>query len=59
MHRKRQNVYYVKLQEDISTLNADQEYYMTITSIYGPESVRFVKNINLNPQNNFTISDKF
>ena len=42
MHRKRQNVYYVKLQEDISTLNADQEYYMTITSIYGPESVRFV-----------------
>ena len=45
MHRKRQNVYYVKLQEDISTLNADQEYYMTITSIYGPESVRFVKNI--------------
>ena len=45
MHRKRQNVYYVKLQEDISTLIADQEYYMTITSIYGPESVRFVKNI--------------
>ena len=45
MHRKRQNVYYVKLQEDISTLNADQEYYMTITSIYGPESVRFIKEV--------------
>ena len=45
MHRKRQNVYYVKLQEDISTLNSDQEYYMTITSIYGPESVRFMKKV--------------
>ena len=45
MHRKRQNVYYVKLQEEISTLNADQEYYMTITSIYGPESVKVVKTV--------------
>ena len=37
--RKRQNVYYVKLQENISTLNAEEDYFMTITSIYGPESV--------------------
>ena len=38
--RKRQNVYYVKLQEEISTLSAEETYIMTVTSIYGPEMVR-------------------
>ena len=37
--RKRQNVYYVKLQEDISTLSGDEDYVLSITSIYGPEKV--------------------
>ena len=41
MFRKRQNVYYVKLQEDISTLNSEEDYTITLTSIYGPETVRF------------------
>jgi len=36
--RKRQNVYYVKLQEDISTLNSEEDYFMTISSIYGTET---------------------
>ena len=37
--RKRQNVYYVKLQEEISTLSGEEDYVLTITSIYGPETV--------------------
>ena len=41
MFRKRQNVCYVKLQEDISTLNSEEDYTITLTSIYGPETVRF------------------
>ena len=41
LFRKRQNVYYVKLQEDISTLNSEEDYTITLTSIYGPETVRF------------------
>jgi len=54
--RKRQNVYYVKLQEEISTLNADQEYYMTITSIYGPESTSF--ELTIRPKNYSELSDE-
>ena len=41
LYRKRQNVYYVKLQEEISTLNSEEDYTITLTSIYGPETVRF------------------
>merc|ERR1711971_775066 len=39
--RKRQNVYYVKLQEEISTLSGEEDYVLTITSIYGPEKKSF------------------
>ena len=33
--RKRQNLYYVKVQERLSTLDAGQDYIMTVTSISG------------------------
>ena len=45
--RKRQNVYYVKLQEDISTLSGDEDYVLTITSIYGPEKVMLFRLIDM------------
>jgi len=34
--RKRQNLYYVKVQERLSTLDAEDDYIMTVTSICGP-----------------------
>jgi len=34
--RKRQNIYYVKVQERLSSLDAEQDYVMTVTSICGP-----------------------
>jgi len=34
--RKRQNVYYVKVQERLSSLDAEEDYMMTVTSICGP-----------------------
>ena len=37
--RKRQNVYYVKIQENISTLNSEEDYFLNITSILGNETV--------------------
>ena len=37
--RKRQNVYYVKIQENISTLNCEEDYFLNITSILGNETV--------------------
>jgi hypothetical protein len=33
--RKRQNLYYVKVQERLSTLDASEDYVMTVTSITG------------------------
>lgn len=33
--RKRQNIYYVKLQEKLSTLDSAKDYVMTVTSITG------------------------
>ena len=35
--RKRQNVYYVKVQERLSSLDAEEDYMMTVTSICGPK----------------------
>ena len=35
--RKRQNIYYVKLQENLSSLNSTQDYVLTVTSISGRE----------------------
>jgi hypothetical protein len=35
MFRKRQNLYYVKVQERLSTLDASEDYIMTVTSITG------------------------
>ena len=34
--RKRQNLYYVKVQERVSTLDAECDYIMTVTTITGP-----------------------
>ena len=34
---KRQNIYYVKLQERLSTLNSAEDYVLTVTSISGRE----------------------
>jgi len=36
--RKRQNLYYVKVQERLSTLDAEDDYIMTVTSICGPST---------------------
>ena len=36
MFRKRQNLYYVKVQERVSTLDAECDYIMTVTTITGP-----------------------
>ena len=33
---KRQNLYYIKVQERVSTLDADCDYIMTVTTITGP-----------------------
>ena len=35
--RKRQNIYYVKLQENLSSLNSAEDYVLTVTSISGSE----------------------
>ena len=35
-YRKRQNLYYVKVQERVSTLDAGDDYIMTVTTITGP-----------------------
>lgn len=35
--RKRQNIYYVKLQEKLATLNSAEDYVLTVTSISGGE----------------------
>ena len=35
--RKRQNIYYVKLQENLSSLNSAEDYVLTVTSISGGE----------------------
>ena len=35
--RKRQNIYYVKLQENLSSLNSAEDYVLTVTSISGTE----------------------
>ena len=35
--RKRQNIYYVKLQENLSSLNSAEDYVLTVTSISGRE----------------------
>ena len=37
--RKRQNLYYVKVQERVSTLDAADDYVMTVTTICGPSKV--------------------
>jgi hypothetical protein len=34
--RKRQDLYYVKVQERLSTLDAEDDYMMTVTTICGP-----------------------
>ena len=39
-YRKRQNLYYVRVQERLSTLDAEDDYIMTVTSICGPSQVR-------------------
>ena len=39
VYRKRQNLYYVKVQERLSTLDAEDDYIMTVTSICGPATV--------------------
>ena len=39
--RKRQNLYYVKVQERLSTLDAGQDYIMTVTSISGNIKVSY------------------
>eukprot|EP00092_Neocalanus_flemingeri_P004003 GFUD01004309.1.p1 GENE.GFUD01004309.1~~GFUD01004309.1.p1 ORF type:complete len:715 (+),score=200.07 GFUD01004309.1:151-2295(+) len=36
--KKRQNLYYVKVQERLSTLDAEDDYIMTVTSICGPST---------------------
>ena len=36
MFRKRQNLYYVKVQERLSTLDAGSDYIMTVTTLCGP-----------------------
>ena len=36
--RKRQNIYYVKLQEKLSALNSAEDYVLTVTSITGRQS---------------------
>ena len=36
LFRKRQNLYYVKVQERVNTLDAGDDYIMTVTSITGP-----------------------
>ena len=48
--RKRQNLYYVRVQERLSTLDAEDDYIMTVTSICGPSQVRLEFLIKL-PQN--------
>ena len=35
--RKRQNIYYVKLQEKLASLNSAEDYVLTVTSITGRE----------------------
>ena len=35
--KKRQNIYYVKLQESLSSLNSAEDYVLTVTSITGRE----------------------
>ena len=35
--KKRQNIYYVKLQEKLSSLNSAEDYVLTVTSISGRE----------------------
>ena len=35
VYRKRQNIYYVKLQEKLATLDSSKDYVLTVTSIKG------------------------
>ena len=35
--KKRQNIYYVKLQENLSSLNSAEDYVLTVTSISGSD----------------------
>ena len=40
VYQKRQNIYYVKLQEKLSTLDSGQDYVMTVTSISGRDKTK-------------------